>query len=310
MVVFEVVASYLYLYQIKGKWLETYTAESNYYAIKVEQGADTTKLLVLDKLIHSYSDVANPKILMVNYIKVFSEIVRYLALDNPAPRLLHLGGGGYVFPRYLEAVYPASMNEVVEIDPMVTHVAYRELGLSSNTSIKTYNQDARRFLMQRNSSQKYDIVIGDVFNDLSTPYHLTTVEFDKLVKVNMTENGIYLVNVVDDFQQGRYLPSFCYTLSHAFNYVYLFNMGGGWENISMSAFVIAATDRPLNLTDYRKFITDDGKKLSFGNPYDEDKLDAYLSVRNPILLTDDHAPTDILVASLFKEIYSEYKAAH
>ena len=43
--------------------------------------------------------------------------------------------------------------------------------------------------------KKYDVVIGDVFNDLSTPYHLTTLEFNELVKANMTEDGIYLINI-------------------------------------------------------------------------------------------------------------------
>ena len=44
------------------------------------------------------------------------------------------------------------------------------------------SQDARLFLIQRNAGIRYDIIIGDVFNDCSTPYHLTTLEFDKLVK--------------------------------------------------------------------------------------------------------------------------------
>ena len=103
----------------------------------------------------------------------------------------------------MEVVYPGSINEVVEIDPAVTEVAYEELGLPRETSIKTYNQDARLFLIQRKTEDKYDIVIGDVFNDLSTPYHLTTLEFDKLVKANMEADGIYLVNIIDDYYKWK-----------------------------------------------------------------------------------------------------------
>jgi len=43
--------------------------------------------------------------------------------------------------------------------------------------------------------------VGDVFNDLSTPYHLTTMEFAQLVKANLADGGIYMINIIDDFQK-------------------------------------------------------------------------------------------------------------
>ena len=41
-----------------------------------------------------------------------------------------------------------------------------------------------------------------------------------------------------------------------------------------------------------------GEKELNGEPYDEIRLEEYLSEREPILLTDDYAPTEILVAPL------------
>ena len=201
----------------------------------------------------------------------------------------------------MEAIYPESINEVVEIDPLVTQVAHRELGLPTDTEIKTYNQDARLFLIQRKTGDKYDIVIGDVFNDKSTPYHLTTREFDKLIKANMAEDGIYLVNIIDNYERGRYMPAFIHTLRQAFTYVYLFSTGESWDEVTgSSTFVIAATDRRLDLSDYRRFFTLYGMRKFVGYPLDETKLQDYLAERDPILLTDDYAPTDILVAMLFR----------
>ncbi|MFC1862286.1 fused MFS/spermidine synthase [Chloroflexota bacterium] len=150
--------------------------------MRVEQGSRNIKVLSLDKMIHSYTNPDDPTRLVYDYVKVFEEIVRYITLENQVPRVLHLGGGGYTFPRYMEAVYPGSINEVVEVDPAVTQVAHEELGLPLKTSIKTYNQDARLHLIQRKGGDRYNIVIGDVFSDHSTPYHLTTLEFNKLVK--------------------------------------------------------------------------------------------------------------------------------
>jgi len=300
-VAIEVVLTSAFFFQHRESWQEDYTKESNYYAIGVWQDTGSLKALILDDLIHAYVYPDWPTVLVYDYLKVFREIVAYVSAGNSAPRILHLGGGGYSFPRYMEATYPESVNEVVEIDPAVTQVAYEELGLPSETSIKTYNQDARLFLIQRKTGAKYNVVIGDAFNDKSTPYHLTTLEFDKLLKANMAEDGIYLVNIIDNYQQARYMPSCIYTLKHAFNYVYLFSAGRTWDEVvEANTFIIAATDRHIDFDDYKKFVTEDGTWQLSGYPHDEIKLEEYLAEREPILLTDDHAPTDILVAPIFQ----------
>ncbi len=299
-VIIEVVLTSTFLFfQFRVPWQASYTKESQYYSILVfDQGG--IKMLALDRLVHSYTVPGCPEALKYEYLRAFEEIVKYVTRETSAPRVLHLGGGGYTFPRYMEIKYPRSINEVVEIDPAVTQVAHEELELPVDTSIKTYNQDARLFLNQRGTGDKYNIVIGDVFNDKSTPFHLTTLEFDKLVKANMAKDGIYLTNIIDDYKLGGYMPSFIHTLRQAFNYVYLFTAGESWDKVGNSTFVIVATDRRIDFADYERFAMDDGKVESYANPLDEIKLDEYLAKNDPILLTDDHAPTDILVARLFR----------
>ncbi len=295
------------LFQFRESWQEEYTRESNYYTIRVfhgdGDGNNTVSVLVLDHLVHSFIDQGDPTALQYDYLNIFKEIVSYLTIENSAPRILHLGGGGYAFPRYMEAVYPQSINEVVEIDPVVTQVVYEELGLPKETSIKTYNQDARLFLIQRKVGEKYDIVIGDVFNDYSTPYHLTTREFNQLVKANMEENGIYLINLIDDYNQGRYMASFIHTLRYTFKHVYLFCAVDSWENVGTGTFVIAATDASMDLDDFKRFVTESSEKKMVSNPHDETTLEEYLATRDPVLLTDDYAPTDILIAPVFRKSY-------
>ncbi|MBI2329542.1 MAG: fused MFS/spermidine synthase [Chloroflexi bacterium] len=304
--IIEIALTAAFLFQSGKPRPETYAArmimrrESNYYTITVYQGDKNVRVLALDHLVHSYTNPDDPTVLVYAYLKVFEEMVGYLARENPAPRILYLGGGGYTFPRYMETVYPGSINEVVEIDPVVTEVAHQELGLPLATSIKTYNQDARLFLIQRQTGDRYNIVIGDVFNDRSTPYHLTTLEFDRLIKANMEDDGIYLVNIVDDYERGRYLPSFIHTLGQAFQYVYFFGAGRSPDEVGSGTFAIAASDRRIDLTSYRQFVTEDRGGNITGYPYTETELENYLAARYPILLTDDYAPTDILVALLFQ----------
>ena len=301
LVMIGIVMTFAFLFQLRETRQDGYTRETNYYTIQVfphSVGDDNVKVLYLDRLLQSYTDSNDPTVLIYDYLKIFEEIVAYITRENQAPRILHLGGGGYTFPRYMEYVYQQSVNEVVEIDPAVTEVVYQELGLPLATSVKTYNQDARLFLIERKMRDKYDIVIGDVFNDRSTPYHLTTLEFDRLVKANLKDDGIYMVNIVDDYEHGRYLPSFLHTLRQAFHNVYLLDTGNIAGQREISTFVIVATERSIDIGDYTRFVTQNRAKPMAGTPYNETQLATYMSDKKPILLTDDYAPTDILVAPL------------
>jgi len=307
------VLGYLVFFQYRGLWQEFITAESNYFTIRVFSYGDRSqniKALFLDNFDQSYLIPDQPKVLVYEYLKVFEEVVTYLARENPAPRVLHLGGGGYCFPRYMETVFPDSFNEVVEIDPAVTRVAYKHLGLAPATKIRTVNQDARNFLIKRNNKEKYNIIIGDVFNDYSTPYHLSTLEFKRLVKSHLEKDGIYLLNV-NDYEFSQYTPSFVYTLKQVFKNVYLFNVGESWEKknngsptLTSTDRIIVATDRDFDLADYMRFTTKNEEEDPTGYPLSEEELKKYLAQRDPLLLTDNYAPTDILLAPIFKHEYS------
>jgi len=291
-------------------WRREYTRESNYYTIDVltfaYHGDATTSskvvnVLVLDHLVHSYVNPDDPTELSYSYLEIFKWLVKYYFKDKPDPAVLHLGGGGYSFPRYMEAVYPDSSNDVIEIDPAVTQIAYDELALPKETRIKTYNQDARIYLTNRSVDRKYDIVIGDVFNDLTTPYHLTTLEFIQIVKNNMSQNGIYLINIIDNYSTGRYMPAFINTLKHVFGHVYMFSHDENYKNEPRSTFVLAATDQDINLSDFYSFLSKSEQYVIRIFANGEHELDNYLRERNPILLTDDYAPTDVLIAPIFRQ---------
>ena len=98
-------------------------------------------------------------------------MISYVTGEDPAPRVLHLGGGGYAFPRYMEVVYPESVNEVVEIDPLVTQVAYEEFGVPRDTSIKTYNQDATFSLSSRKQGRR--MILLSVMSLVTARLHIT-----------------------------------------------------------------------------------------------------------------------------------------
>lgn len=282
--------------QSMERWQLPYVVkESNYYTLRVyddQIGTTPVRALALDRLIHSYVSLDDPTFLGQQYEPVFAQIAHYyITTQNLAPRVLFLGGGGYTVPRFMEKLYPSATLEVVEIDPAVTQVSYDLLGLSANTRIKTYNQDARLFFIQRPTPGEYDLILGDVFNDIGTPFHLTTLEFNRLVRDNLKPQGIYMVNILDRFAEGRFLPSFVQTLRQAFPYVYIFATQPSWEDPDYTLFVVTGSRLPMDLTRFPGTLR--------GPVLDPAEVEKWLAQRKPVLLTDDYVPVDGMVASLF-----------
>jgi len=112
-----------------------------------------------------------------------------------------------------------------------------------------------------------------------------------------------LLNIIGDYARGQYMPAMINTLEHAFAHVYLIGALDSWEGAGAGTYVLAATDRTLDLTDYYDFIAGGVRRNAVGNVHDESGLEQYLAARKPVLLTDDYVPTDILVLPLMDEMY-------
>ncbi len=280
--------------------------ETSYYCIKVYPeefggGGRNVQVLALDHLVHSYTSLEDPTYLKYSYIKVYAELMDYVAQRKPDFSALFIGGGGYTMPKYAEVVYPQSRLEVMEIDPGVTEVAYEKLGLKPDTRIVTYNFDARLMLMQLNGRSSYDLVFGDAFNDLSVPYHLTTREFGEMVRDILTEDGIYMVNVIDKLRGGQFLRAFVTTLKRVFPHVYVLADGQLWDSSGQNTYVVAASKSPLDETRLKQVNGQGGYGRTITNIMPPEVMDRWLAEAPNIVLTDDYAPADNLVAPLFLE---------
>src|SRR5512143_3248004 len=95
-----------------------------------------------------------------------------------APNVLVIGGGGYTYPRWVDAHVPTASVEVVEIDPGVTEVVHDYLGLPRDTRIVSYGLDGRQFVQEMAPRGHYHLVVQDAVNDLSVPYHILTKEYN------------------------------------------------------------------------------------------------------------------------------------
>ena len=180
---------------------------------------------MLDHLIHSYMDLEDPTALDYGYERAYADLTEAHANGRPPIDTLFIGGGGYAFPRYVEAKYSGASVDVIEIDPAVIEVAHQQLGLPPTSRIRSFNQDARMFLREWTEPKQYDVIYGDAFNDLSVPYHLTTVEFNRIVASRMKPDGIYLANVIDKLAGGEFLKAYANSLRAVFPHVYVFARG-------------------------------------------------------------------------------------
>lgn len=275
--------------------------ETNYFTINIierELGNGRSGLaLVLDHLIHSFSDPADPTHLEYGYEKVYSEVTKLKAQTHPDMRAFFIGGGGFTYQRYIEATYPASTIHVAEIDPAVTEVAFERFGVPPDTRIVTYNEDARLFFNEQRFDRPYDIIFGDAFNDLSVPYHLTTAEFDRYIYDALAPDGLYVVNIIDNYQTGEFLRAYMNTLRLHFPHVYLMGLGEAWRFRQQSTFIVVAAKQPLDLDALRSV----GGQSPATAVLPQSELDAYLASGRRIILTDDYVPVDQLLAPLFEE---------
>ena len=277
------------------------TLETNYFCILVreeERQGEDVRILILDRLVHSYSSLEHPTHLVYGYEKIYAEATQYQAQRHGALSALFIGGGGYTFPRYMEALYPDSELDVIEIDPGVTETAHSLLGLNRDGAIVSYNEDARMFL-ERQPQKHYSLIMGDAFNDYSVPYHLTTREFNQRVAAWLAGDGLYLVNLIDGPRRD-FLRAYVHTLQQTFDNVYVIPAIRTWRQSPRVTFVIIASQQPVELAHFAGIDGGDGDPLVADMILDPAALGEILAEGELVELTDRYAPVDQMLAPVVR----------
>jgi tetratricopeptide (TPR) repeat protein len=289
--------------------------DSRYQRVRVLQIGNSLRSMQLDKLTHSRIDVDDPLDLRYEYEAIYAGITRVALEARPSdssssanspgpPRSLFIGGGGYVFPRYLELLHPGSHNEVVELDPVVTRAAYAAMNVPADSAIVSVNLDGRNHvtdLLRRKrrgaAFEPFDFVYGDAITDRSVPFHLTTEEYLRQLAELMADDGVYLMNMMDTFESGRFLGAVVATCREVFPWVGV--MARDIPADALNTFVVACSGRELDLS----AVPADVEAL-FGfavRTLSDAELQAAVE-RNPggLVLTDDYAPVDHLLAAVVR----------
>jgi len=217
--------------------------ETAYSCVRVERepGRPWVRDLYLDRLRHASVDLRDPTHLDIRYVRLFADVAAALP---PGPiSALHIGGGGFSFPRYLNAVRPGSRNRVLEIDPELVRIGERELGLVQGPDLRVRVGDARVALPDL-PTDGYDLVVGDAFGGESVPWQLTTAEVVREIHRILRPGGIYVMNLIDG-GASRFARSELATLAERFPHVAVVLPVSGIPEAFPVNQVLVASSSPL-----------------------------------------------------------------
>jgi spermidine synthase len=110
--------------------------------------------------------------------------------DKPL-RILVLGMGTGTFAKQCQTYFPGASIQGVEIDQKITDLARTEFDLPASIDVTTY--DGRAYLA--GTDQKYDVIMVDAYQDITIPFHMSSLEFFTLVRQHLTDSGIMVVNM-------------------------------------------------------------------------------------------------------------------
>jgi len=235
-------------------------------------------------------NLADPTDLAFAYEQWLAAGTADMTLANPALDVVHVGGGGFSFPRYLAAADPGSRHTVLELDPAVLATAEQELGFTPSDQIGVRLGDARGSLRAL-PSDSADLVVGDAFGGRSVPWHLATSEFIADVDRVLRPDGRYVMNIIDGGDL-RFVRAEAATLRTRFEHVALVTFGATLDSrVEASNLVLVASHAPLDTAEIMVRVaagTPNAAMLS--TPAQLDSFTAGAPV-----LTDDFAPADQLL---------------
>ncbi len=267
--------------------------ETTYHCALVVTDPDRAsgRVLMLDGAPHSYVDLDDPTHLQFDYAKVVVSAIDTAYPEGLPLRVYHIGGGGLTLPRYLEQVRPGTSSLVSEIDPGVVKIDTEQLELKTGHGIEVRVEDARLGI-GRLADESHDLVLGDAFGGVSVPWHLTTREMVREIARVLTEEGVYVINLLDYGPLG-FARAEVATLTEAFDHVALATEADTLTQGEKAGgnLVVIASNRPLDIASIGTRISErsaDWKVITGA------ELVAWTG--DAAVLTDDHAPVDQLLS--------------
>lgn len=269
-------------------------SESRYFCIRVEDvSADTgepTRLMVLDHLAHGVSVRDTPARMVTPHAALLDALPRARFEGKPFSAFF-IGGGSFTIPRAWAASGISADMTIAEIDPEVTRIATEHFWFDPATA-RVLDMDARLALNAANRT--FDVIVGDAFTDIAVPAHLVTREFFALVRERLSEDGIYVMNVVDHLDRMRALAAMARTLKSVFPVVEVWAEATRPEPGARVTFILLAGKSE---TPAARVTGAPPDSMQFGR-LSARVVEALIERTGVPVMTDDLAPIDRLMGRL------------
>lgn len=270
-----------------------------YERITVEEGQIKDQGARILRLDRSYEGAIflNSDELPFNYTKYY---LLYRLLNPQAEKALFLGEGAYTVPRRLLLEQNNLKKvEVVEIEPQLYSLAQQYFGLPQDPRLFNHIDDGRHFL--KRTKENYDLIFADVFYSLfSIPSHFTTQEFFSLAKSKLSDNGIFLMNLIGKLEGkgSLLLLSEIKTFSSVFENHYLFAVSSPDKEGIQNFILVGLKNNSQKINFESEEILENEEEIIRSLPQKLVKLKKE-DLNSVPLLTDDFAPIESLTAKIF-----------
>jgi len=263
--------------------------ESVYNYIQVVRVGEETQLILNEGVgIHS---VYNPHSILTQGPWDYFMIAPYF--NNPpftqsqVRRVAIIGLGAGTAVRQFTATYGPIPIDGVEIDGTIVQMGQQYFHMNE-PNLHVIVQDGRYFL--QTTSQKYDVIGIDAYQQPYVPFQLTTKEFFQEVREHLTPTGVTVINAGRTSHDFRLVEALAQTMHSVFPNVYIIDT----ERFTNS--LVIGTNAPTSLANFMTNTT------HLNNPLLQSVAQASLTYGNlreehsrTVYFTDDRAPVEQLI---------------
>lgn len=160
--------------------------------------------LLVDGTPQSHVNLRDPSEVFFEYVRRIAHAIDLFRTPGQPISALHLGGGAFTLPRYIEATRPGSRQQVVELESSLVELVREAAPLPKRASIRVRHGDAREVLgkLPQGMHGAIDLVVVDIFAGSRTPAHVSSIEFYELIAPLLAPDGLVVVNTTDGTGQA------------------------------------------------------------------------------------------------------------
>ena len=207
-------------------------------------------------------------------------------------RILILGMGTGTYATQCERYFEKISIEGVEIDEKITELSREYFQRNGKENVTTY--DGRAYL--QSVKKKYDVIMIDAYQDITIPFQMSSVEFFRMVREHLSEDGVMVVNMNMRGEKKGSLNEYLEdTIGQVFSEIYTVDVAG-------------STNRELVASGRNDMLQVMEQNLALEK--NQELREMLISVKAQLkkytpgdyLLTDDKAPVELLGMRVIDDI--------